>query len=64
MSDSEKKQQTFYVWSRDSEVTEVPSGKLRATVMELAPCIVSTDREDFKRVLRLNDRTSFEVLSK
>ena len=64
MSDSEKKQQTFYVWSRDSEVTEVPSSKLRATVIELAPCIVSTDREDFKRVLRLNDRTSFEVRSK
>ena len=40
MSDSEKKQQTFYVWSMDSEVTEVPSSKIRDTFIEIAPCIV------------------------
>lgn len=59
---SEKKDppQNFFVITRD-EVLEVTKAKLYDTVKEHHPCMVTSDPDNLKRILKFNDRTSFEV---
>lgn len=50
----------FYVATRD-EVIETTSTKLRKTIEANQPCIVYTEADMLKRILKYSDRTSFEV---
>lgn len=52
--------QVFFVITRD-DVLEVTKAKLGDTVKQHQPCMVTSDMENVKRILRFNDRTSFEV---
>ena len=55
-----KSEVIFYVAARD-EVIETTPAKLRKTIEANQPCIVYTEPEALKRILKYRDRTSFEV---
>lgn len=63
MSDEKKDVVKFYVQNRD-EIREVTSSKLASTVKSMEPCMVYQRKEELTRVLKFNDRTSFEVRSR
>ena len=52
--------QVFFVLTRD-DVLEVTKAKLADAVRKHQPCMVTSDKENVKRILKFNDRTSFEV---
>jgi hypothetical protein len=60
MSEEKKSAPPVYVVARDGSVTKVPKAKLYDAVKN-GPCLVINDPTEFKRALRFNDRTSFEV---
>lgn len=60
MSEEKKPAPSVYVVSQDGSVTKVPKTKLFDTVKK-EPCLVVSHPEELKRVMRLNDRTTFEV---
>jgi hypothetical protein len=60
VSEDKKPAPSVYVVSQDGSVTKVPKTKL-FDVVKKEPCLVVNDPSKFKRVMRLNDRTTFEV---
>lgn len=60
MSEEKKSAPSVYVVSQDGTVTKVTKAKLFDVVSKEA-CLVVTDINKYKRTLKLNDRTSYEV---
>lgn len=60
MSEEKKPAPSVYVVSKDGSATKVPKAKL-FDVVKSEPCLVVSDPSELKRVMRLNDRTTFEV---
>ena len=60
MIEEKKPAPSGYVVSKGGSVTKVPKTKL-FDVVKKEPCLVVSDPSELKRVMRLNDRTTFEV---